>query len=47
MTDVEDVCRMKVTPEMVWGTLHGVLGLMMVVWWQMTLSYASAFRGRT
>ncbi|KAF8556021.1 hypothetical protein OG21DRAFT_752320 [Imleria badia] len=36
----------KVTPENVWGTFHGVLGLLMVVWWQLTLQYAGAFRGR-
>ncbi|KAI9567534.1 hypothetical protein HD554DRAFT_971858 [Boletus coccyginus] len=35
----------NVTPENVWGTFHGVVGLLMVVWWQLTLRYASAFRG--
>ncbi|KDQ58445.1 hypothetical protein JAAARDRAFT_154922 [Jaapia argillacea MUCL 33604] len=34
----------KVTPEIVWGTLHGVLGLAMVVWWQGTVMYASMAR---
>jgi len=37
--------RLNVTPENVWGTFHGVVGLLMVVWWQLTLRYASAFRG--
>jgi len=36
--------RLKITPEVVWGTLHGVLGLAMVVWWQGTLAYAAAAR---
>ncbi|KAH7910262.1 hypothetical protein BJ138DRAFT_130218 [Hygrophoropsis aurantiaca] len=35
---------MKVTPEVVWGTMHGVVGLAMVVWWQGTLQYAAAAR---
>lgn len=35
---------MNVTPEVVWGTFHGVLGLAMVVWWQGTLQYAAAVR---
>ncbi|KAH7886850.1 hypothetical protein F5I97DRAFT_1870709 [Phlebopus sp. FC_14] len=35
---------MKLTPEVVWGTFHGVLGLAMVVWWQGTLPYAAAQR---
>jgi len=35
---------LKVTPEIVWGTLHGVMSLAMVVWWQGTLGYASAVR---
>ncbi|CAK5262147.1 unnamed protein product [Mycena citricolor] len=34
----------KVTPEGVWGTLHGLLGLLMVVWWQGTLHYAQMIR---
>ncbi|KAH0835903.1 hypothetical protein J3R83DRAFT_9798, partial [Lanmaoa asiatica] len=37
---------LRITPENIWGTFHGVLGFMMVVWWQLTLQYASAFRGR-
>ncbi|KAF8903920.1 hypothetical protein CPB84DRAFT_1773708 [Gymnopilus junonius] len=28
---------LKVTPEAVWGTAHGIIGLGMVVWWQLTL----------
>ncbi|OAX42447.1 hypothetical protein K503DRAFT_847801 [Rhizopogon vinicolor AM-OR11-026] len=35
----------NVTPEVVWGTFHGVLGLAMIVWWQVTLQYAAAVRG--
>ncbi|KIM60644.1 hypothetical protein SCLCIDRAFT_939269 [Scleroderma citrinum Foug A] len=35
---------LKITPEVVWGTLHGVVGLAMVVWWQGTLAYAAAVR---
>jgi hypothetical protein len=34
----------KVTPENVWGTLHGIIGLMMVFWWQSTLHLASFAR---
>jgi len=34
----------KVTPEIVWGSLHGVLGLGMVVWWQGTVHYAALAR---
>ncbi|KAJ3976751.1 hypothetical protein EV361DRAFT_945024 [Lentinula raphanica] len=26
----------KVTPEIVWGTVHGVIGLGMIFWWQAT-----------
>lgn len=37
----------KVTPEVVWGTLHGLLGLAMVVWWQGTLGYVSMARKAT
>ncbi|KAJ8592953.1 hypothetical protein M405DRAFT_811761 [Rhizopogon salebrosus TDB-379] len=36
---------MNVTPEVVWGAFHGVLGLAMIVWWQGTLQYAAAVRG--
>ncbi|KAG1776350.1 6-phosphofructo-2-kinase-domain-containing protein [Suillus placidus] len=35
----------NLTPEVVWGTFHGLLGLAMVVWWQATLQYAAAVRG--
>ncbi|KAG2049995.1 hypothetical protein BDR06DRAFT_940842 [Suillus hirtellus] len=37
----------NLTPEVVWGTFHGLLGLGMVVWWQATLHYAGAVRGAT
>ncbi|THH28967.1 hypothetical protein EUX98_g5230 [Antrodiella citrinella] len=29
-----------VTPEVVWGTLHGLLGLGLAVWWQITVQMA-------
>ncbi|KAJ7065015.1 hypothetical protein C8F01DRAFT_1021837 [Mycena amicta] len=35
----------RITPENVWGTLHGLVGLSMVVWWQGTLQYAQMVRG--
>ncbi|KIY64040.1 hypothetical protein CYLTODRAFT_438353 [Cylindrobasidium torrendii FP15055 ss-10] len=28
----------NIIPETVWGTVHGILGLSMVLWWQFTLS---------
>ncbi|KAF4564690.1 hypothetical protein EYR40_010861 [Pleurotus pulmonarius] len=34
----------KVTPEIVWGTLHGIVGLLMVVWWQGTVHLAAMAR---
>ncbi|KAF9478952.1 hypothetical protein BDN70DRAFT_879350 [Pholiota conissans] len=34
----------KVTPETVWGTAHGVVGLGMVVWWQGTVHLAQMAR---
>ncbi|KAF9051770.1 hypothetical protein BJ165DRAFT_1413743 [Panaeolus papilionaceus] len=35
---------MKITPESVWGTLHGVVGLGMVIWWQATVHLTSMVR---
>ncbi|KAF8979706.1 hypothetical protein BDQ17DRAFT_1292053 [Cyathus striatus] len=35
----------KITPEAVWGTLHGLVGLGMVVWWQGTVHLAAMARG--
>ncbi|KAI0322835.1 hypothetical protein OF83DRAFT_1167128 [Amylostereum chailletii] len=29
----------KFTPEVLWGGLHGILGLGFVVWWQGTVAY--------
>ncbi|KIM86802.1 hypothetical protein PILCRDRAFT_816057 [Piloderma croceum F 1598] len=29
----------KITPEIIWGVLHGVLSLGMIAWWQGTLHY--------
>jgi hypothetical protein len=34
----------KVTPEIVWGALHGIMSLAMMVWWQGTLGYAALAR---
>ncbi|KAI0064405.1 hypothetical protein BV25DRAFT_1882482 [Artomyces pyxidatus] len=34
----------KVTPEILWGTLHGFVGLGMVAWWQGTLVYNQLMR---
>ncbi|CDO77092.1 hypothetical protein BN946_scf184473.g36 [Trametes cinnabarina] len=31
----------RATPEVVWGTLHGVLGLGFAVWWQATVGQAA------
>ncbi|EGN92860.1 hypothetical protein SERLA73DRAFT_190436 [Serpula lacrymans var. lacrymans S7.3] len=36
--------QMKLTPEVVWGTLHGFIGLGMVAWWQGTLQYGAMAR---
>ncbi|KAL1665174.1 hypothetical protein GGF50DRAFT_53247 [Schizophyllum commune] len=33
---------LKITPETAWGTLHGVLGLLFVAWWQLTVPIAAA-----
>nr|GAT51250.1 predicted protein [Mycena chlorophos] len=30
----------NIWPERVWGTMHGFLGVGMVIWWQGTLQYA-------
>jgi hypothetical protein len=30
--------RFKVTPEIIWGSLHGFLGLAFVTWWQASLT---------
>lgn len=31
--------RYNVTPEIVWGCMHGFLGLGFVAWWQGTVAY--------
>lgn len=36
--------RYKLTPEILWGILHGVLGLGMVAWWQATVHLAAMAR---
>ncbi|OCH85772.1 hypothetical protein OBBRIDRAFT_890953 [Obba rivulosa] len=35
---------MRATPEVVWGTLHGLIGLGFAIWWQATIHMASAAR---
>ncbi|KAF5330051.1 hypothetical protein D9611_010413 [Ephemerocybe angulata] len=35
---------LKITPENVWGTLHGLVGLGMVIWWQATVHLAQYAR---
>ncbi|KAI8976675.1 hypothetical protein BD414DRAFT_580382 [Trametes punicea] len=37
----------RVTPEVVWGTLHGLLGLGFAVWWQATVQLAAAMAKAT
>ncbi|KIM37226.1 hypothetical protein M413DRAFT_448718 [Hebeloma cylindrosporum] len=34
----------RVTPELVWGTMHGLVGLGMVIWWQATVHLAQMAR---
>ncbi|EJC99362.1 uncharacterized protein FOMMEDRAFT_142896 [Fomitiporia mediterranea MF3/22] len=34
----------KLTPEVLWGTLHGVIGLGFVSWWQATVALTSSVR---
>ncbi|KAH7099800.1 hypothetical protein BKA62DRAFT_708857 [Auriculariales sp. MPI-PUGE-AT-0066] len=36
----------KVIPETVWGTLHGLIGLLFVFWWQQTIPVTRAVGGR-
>ena len=40
----DHVVRMNATPERVWGTLHGLVGLGFAVWWQATVQLAAAMR---
>ncbi|KAF4618158.1 hypothetical protein D9613_011638 [Agrocybe pediades] len=35
---------LKITPEVVWGTAHGIVGLGMIVWWQGTVHLAQMAR---
>jgi len=37
--------QQHITPEVVWGICHGMLGLGMVVWWQATVQLAAMARG--
>ncbi|KAF8474517.1 hypothetical protein DFH94DRAFT_795347 [Russula ochroleuca] len=34
----------KVTPEIVWGCMHGFLGLGFIAWWQGTVAYAQMMK---
>ncbi|PCH35200.1 hypothetical protein WOLCODRAFT_107122 [Wolfiporia cocos MD-104 SS10] len=34
----------RATPEVVWGTLHGTIGLTLAIWWQLTVNMAAAVR---
>jgi len=34
----------RATPEVVWGVLHGFVGLGLAVWWQTTVHYAQLAR---
>lgn len=36
--------QQRITPEIVWGICHGILGLGMVVWWQATVQLAAMAR---
>jgi len=36
----------KITPEIVWGCMHGFLGLGFVVWWQATVGYTQMAAGK-
>ncbi|KZV95866.1 hypothetical protein EXIGLDRAFT_765809 [Exidia glandulosa HHB12029] len=35
----------KIIPETLWGTLHGLLSIGFVFWWQATLGYVAMARG--
>ncbi|EPS93417.1 hypothetical protein FOMPIDRAFT_128498 [Fomitopsis schrenkii] len=37
----------RATPEVVWGTFHGIVGLTLAIWWQSTLRIAAAARPKT
>lgn len=39
--------RYKITPEILWGTLHGFVGLGMVAWWHATVHMAAMARSAT
>ncbi|KAI0918525.1 hypothetical protein AcW1_009603 [Taiwanofungus camphoratus] len=34
----------RATPEVVWGTLHGLVGLGLAIWWQVTVHIAALAR---
>jgi len=36
----------RATPEIVWGTLHGLVGFGFAIWWQATVQMAAALRGK-
>ncbi|CAE6419556.1 unnamed protein product [Rhizoctonia solani] len=33
-----------ITPEKIWGALHGVVSVIIGMWWQFTLGYAKAIK---
>ncbi|KAI0729858.1 hypothetical protein C8Q72DRAFT_826888 [Fomitopsis betulina] len=37
----------RATPEVVWGTFHGIVGLTLAIWWQATLGITAAARPKT
>jgi len=37
----------RVTPEIVWGTMHGIVGLTLAAWWQATVHMAQMARAKT
>ena len=38
--------RYNITPERVWSTLHGFIGLGFAIWWQATVQLAAAMRNQ-
>ncbi|KAF8679533.1 hypothetical protein RHS04_04660 [Rhizoctonia solani] len=34
----------SITPEKIWGALHGVVSVLVGLWWQFTLGYAKALK---
>jgi len=36
----------RCTPEVVWGCMHGILSVWLAFWWQATLPYTQAAKGK-